>query len=225
MMMRVNKKQLLKAGRVFLDSQGRDMVTSRTERAASKAIAERRMKADLLAQAALGDDSERRWYVLSVSKRAEFDVDWMLKEAKIERWLPLKKVERCVGPTRKKRTLEVPVFAGIMFVRVVARPATWAGLHAIDGVFSVFGTAAGPAPVSDREVSKFKGFCESGRYDEKAADGFVAGARVRVSSGGLQGRKAIVINHKRTQQDRIWVQLFGGLGPIEVPLAILEVDG
>jgi transcription antitermination factor NusG len=224
-MMRADPKRLNKAGRAWLDDGGRPIDTSRAEAVALKARAEQRLKGDLLAQASLGDDSQKRWYVLAVTKRDEFSVDKLLSDAGIETWLPLKNKEVCAGPTRKKRTIQVPVFAGIMFVRVVNQASTWPGLYAVDGVFSVFGTAAGPASVSDKEVNKFKGYCESGRYDEKAADGFVPGAHVRVSSGGLQGRKAIVVQHKRTRAERVWVQLFGGIGVTEMPLAILEIDG
>lgn len=222
--MRVDMKRLSKAGRAWLDAEGRPIDLSRVERVALRARAATRLRARMLAAAAEGDEANRRWFVLAVTKRDEKAVEKLISDAGIETWLPTKTVEKWLVHKRKKVEVVTPIFAGIVFVRVVARPATWAGLQGVDGVFSVFGTAAGPAFVSDREVNKFRGFCEKGMYDEKAEAGFVAGARVRVAAGLLQGNRATVLGYKRTRQDRIWVQLFGSHVPCEIALANLAID-
>lgn len=223
-MMRIDTKRLNRSGRAWLDAEGRAIDLTRSERAALKARAAMRLKERMLAAAAEGDEANRRWYVLSVTRRDEKAVDKLLDDAGIETWLPLRKREKLLGAKRKKVEVLEPIFAGIVFVRVVDRAMTWAGLQGADGVLSVFGTAAGPAPVSDREVNKFRGFCEKGIFDEKAEAGFVPGAKVRVSRGPAVGARAIIALHKKARLDRIWVDLFGGVGLVEVPLAILELD-
>lgn len=214
-MMVLDSKRLNKAA---------EILSRRSVDRALKARAVNRQRDSLLAEIALSEVANRRWYALKVTKGDEIVVDKVLRDAGVECWLPLKKKEFSVGHTAKKRVSNVPIFPGILLVRVVWSGATWHGLKLVDGVRTVFGTADKPLPMSEREVSKFKGFCEKGLFDEKAADGFVPGAKVRVATGLMMGDRGTVISHRRSRKDRVWLQLFGGVGVIEMPLAILEID-
>jgi transcriptional antiterminator NusG len=190
-------------------------------------IAERRARLTRRSQALLaaaGEDCDgRHWYVLRVAHHAEKAVDNLLKEAGIERWLPISEVVTVRRSGRGNRPCDVRAvlaWPGYIFVKVVNLPQTWAALAKVDGVFSVIGTAERPAPVSDMEVLKLKAWLEE---DEEAieilTDALEVGEAVTVDDGPFASFPGTVVEWSDNGRVKIEVLIFGREVLVDLDLA------
>lgn len=174
-------------------------------------------------------EQSRPWYVLTVQHGCEKDVDKLLGEVGIDRWLPTLEVEtrrrsRYGGgkPGKQKK----PVWPGYMFVRSVNSATSWAALQRVDGILGVLGTAERPAPIHDDIVLKLKLKLE---HDPQARDiltkAIKVGEQVRVSDGPFASFLADVKKLLGFDHVKVEVNIFGRLVPVQLELAQLEKIG
>jgi len=219
-MMRADNKQ--PSERVWLDRVGEPINLDRAWQKSDVRIALSRREQAMLAAAGM-DGPEARWYVLRVDSGTDKAVDNALKEANVERVMLSIEVEAKRRGGRKHQTLETcraPAFPGYIFVRVVSRPETWAGLRCIKGVIEPIGGADKPKPVKGQEVLKFQARIEN---DPAAfatlTNALKAGDRVAIDDGPFASFEAVVLMLADKHRVSVEVDIFGRPTPINLDLA------
>ncbi len=200
---------------------------------ALRPLVERQQHVSRRTQALLASAGEagpaRRWYVLRLAPKVENDVDKLLEDAGVERWLPVCEVlirRRSRFAHQRPEPRKVPVWPGYIFVRVVNSAYAWAGLARVKGVLSVLGSGEHPAPVDDDKVLKLKMELER---DEEArdviADAMKPGQRVRVTEGPFASFEGIVEELRGFDRAAVEVHIFGRACLADLDLAQLAKIG
>lgn len=213
-MMAIDSKQIELAEQIDL---------TRCYEASDRAIAEKRRKERLLAMAASGNDSDKRWYVLRTSNRAERDVHNALTQAGIETWFPIKKAVRTRRFNRPSVQIEVPAFNGYVFVKIVPGAEAWQALYNIRWVSSILCGANGPIAIGDKLISDLMGFVASGKLsDTRKTRHWNEGDKVVFPVGNAGSFEGVVAGYVGTRAVRVFWSLFGSEQVVEVPLAKLQ---
>ncbi|WP_406871609.1 transcription termination/antitermination protein NusG [Aminobacter sp. P9b] len=222
-MMAVRGKQLSEASeRVWLDGKGEPINIDRAWQKSDRRIALTRREQAMLAAAGM-DGPEARWYVLRIENGMDKAVDKALEDANVEHcMLSLKLAAKRRGKRKhqKLEAVDVPAFPGYVFVKVVACPASWAGLQTIAGVVGPIGGGEYPAPVSANEITKLQAKIEK---DPKAiavlTNALLSGDKVMIDNGPFASFEAVVLMIGETDRIRVEASIFGRAVPIDLDLA------
>jgi len=133
-------------------------------------------------------DLTSRWYAVYSLSNHEKRVEQRLEAKGIEVFLPLSKVVKR-WKNRTTATIQVPLFAGYVFVRIV--PSERVKVLDTAGVLSLVGVAGKPTPLPDSEIEALR---SSFRVREFEPYPYLSvGQRARIRSGPLEGFEGIVV--------------------------------
>lgn len=205
-----------------LFEEARIMETARQLEARDPVRQAKRMQDKFLAIAAGDESSEKQWFVLRTAHRREKDVSNSVQNAGIEAWLPMKTELRSVKYTKRQKRVEVPIFAGYLFVKAVPCAESWVGLSRIDGAVSVLFGLSGALIVSDKYMNDLMRLTDGGMFNEERhlAD-YKNGERVRFPLGQAGVFEGVIDGYIGSRAVRVLSHIFGQQTPIEVPLANL----
>lgn len=178
----------------------------------------RRLQDKFLNIAKGAEGVEKQWFVLRTGHKREKDVYNSVESAGIEAWLPVKKAVQPRRNTRPAKEIEVPIFTGYVFVKVVPCAESWVGLSLIDGAVSLIFGQSGALVVSEKYMNDLMLLTDGGAFaDVRYQDG----ERVRFPYGKAGVFEGVVQGYIGTRAVRVLSHIFGQETPIEVPLAKL----
>lgn len=181
-----------------------------------------RMQEKFLAIAAGDEQSEKQWFVLKTANKQEKAVSKSVSNFGIETWLPMKSEARSVKYTMKKKVVQVPIFNGYVFVRVVPCAESWVGLSRIDGAISLIFGQYGAIVVSDKYMNDLRCLTDVGSFNDlKDFPRYKNGERVSFPVGSAGVFEGIIEGYVGTRAARVLAFIFGQQRTIEVPLANL----
>ncbi len=129
----------------------------------------------------------------------------------VEHFLPCYESVRQWKDRRMK--LEVPLFPGYVFVRAPLQERT--AVLSVPNVVLLVGTAKGPSPISEQEISWIRRGIEHGRAQPH--EYLKVGQRVLITEGAMSGLEGILVS--RRNRSRIVVALDSFLRAF-----VIEVD-
>ncbi|WP_376710877.1 transcription termination/antitermination NusG family protein [Pseudochrobactrum lubricantis] len=181
-----------------------------------------RMQEKFLAIAAGNEQSEKQWFVLKTANKQEKAVSKSVSNFGIETWLPMKSEARSVKYTMKKKVVQVPIFNGYVFVRVVPCAESWVGLSRIDGAISLIFGQHGAIIVSDKYMNDLRCLTEVGSFNDlNDFPRYKNGERVSFPVGSAGVFEGVIEGYVGTRAARVLAFIFGQQRTIEVPLANL----
>lgn len=215
----MHSKRPNEVAKAWLDKRGEAINVDR-----AYAESDRQMGLSRRAQALLAAAGESgpvmQWFVLCIAHQAEKDVDKSLSDARIERWFPVEKRLRNAPHAKRKVAYTVPALPGYVFVRVVNRDETWAGLLTLEGVRGVLGGALGPVPVTECKYLELKKKLEEKSTDEAVVEAaFPLGARVLIEDGPFASFPGTIDRVMDEMRAVVMVEIFGRETPVELGLA------
>ncbi len=181
-----------------------------------------RMQEKFLAIAAGNEQSEKQWFVLKTASKQEKAVSKSVSNFGIETWLPMKSEARSVKYTRRSKKIEVPIFNGYLFVRVVPCVESWVGLSRVDGAISLIFGQNGAIIVNDKYMNDLRYLTEVGSFNDlKDFPRYKNGERVSFPVGSAGVFEGVIEGYVGTRAARVLAFIFGQQRTIEVPLANL----
>jgi transcription antitermination factor NusG len=130
------------------------------------------------------------WYAVCTQPRHEKSVNKFLRMREVESYLPLhRKIQNWNG---RKAEVELPLFAGYVFVRLPLEERVKVLEH--PSVHSFVSFNGRPAPLPDQEMEALKN-----SLAVRSAEPYpflVAGKRVRINNGPLQGLEGTILRRK-----------------------------
>ncbi|WOC17406.1 transcription termination/antitermination protein NusG [Pseudochrobactrum sp. MP213Fo] len=182
----------------------------------------KRMQDKFLAIAAGHEQSNKQWFVLRTAHNKEKDVCISILNYGIEVWLPLKKKVQPRRYTKPSKEVEMPIFNGYLFVKVVPCAESWVGLSRIDGAVSLISGQQGALVVSDQYMSDLKCLTDVGLFDtSRSMPRYESGERVSFPVGHAGVFEGVIDGYVGTRAVRVLSFIFGQERVIEVPLANL----
>lgn len=151
------------------------------------------------------------WMVLRTRSRHEQVVETVLRQKEVAAYLP-KRVVAANGRGRK-RTVEMPLFPGYVFVR--PRSDQYEGMRYIRGSCGLVLSSGRPATLPEKELDAVKMLVARGA-DFTVDPELVAGARVHIVSGPLMGMQGELVRVKNQQLLVINVEAVGSSVRVEV---------
>lgn len=183
---------------------------------------EKRMQDKFLTIAAGDEHSKKQWFVLRTGHKREKIVFNSVHKAGIEAWLPVKTEMRAVKFTQRQKRIEVPIFSGYLFVRVVPCAESWVGLSLVEGAVSLIFGQSGAVVVSDKYMNDLMCLTNGGVFNEgRSVADYKDGERVRFPLGKAGVFEGVIDGYVGTRAVRVLSHIFGQQTPIEVPLANL----
>lgn len=181
-----------------------------------------RMQEKFLAIAAGNEQSEKQWFVLKTANKQEKAVSKSVSNFGIETWLPMKSEARSVKYTRRSKKIEVPIFNGYLFVRVVPCVESWVGLSRVYGAISLIFGQNGAIIVNDKYMNDLRYLTEVGSFNDlKDFPRYKNGERVSFPVGSAGVFEGVIEGYVGTRAARVLAFIFGQQRTIEVPLANL----
>jgi transcription antitermination factor NusG len=160
---------------------------------------------------------EPRWYAAYTSANHEKRIAEQLGAREVEHFLPLYESVRRWKDRRVK--LELPLFPGYIFVYMALRDRL--KVQHVPGVARLVGFDGTPAELPEEEIEALRMSLASGVRAEPHPY-LVAGRRVRVKTGPLEGLEGIVIRKKNRLRFVLSVDLIGRSAAVEIEAADLE---
>jgi transcription antitermination factor NusG len=158
-----------------------------------------------------------KWYVASTCSRHEKRVGERLAAEGVEYLLPLYDTVHQWRNGRKRVCL--PLFPGYVFVRVPLAERT--RVLRIPGVAYLLGSASGPTPLADGEISAIGELTRNGLC--AAPHTYLSvGQRVKVRSGALKGLEGILV--RKTDSLRLVISVDSIMRSVILEMDIAEVD-
>jgi len=159
----------------------------------------------------------RRWFAAVTTPQHEKAAFRHLDTSGIETFLPTYQSSR-TWKNRQKVTLELPLFPTYLFVRI--DQAERARVLRAPGVRQLVGNSREPLSLPDREVE----FLRNSLVEQKAEPyvGLVAGQRVRIKSGSMQGVEGFLVRKSGEWRFILTVQLIHHHVAVEVDASTLE---
>jgi transcriptional antiterminator NusG len=131
-----------------------------------------------------------RWYALYVKSRHEFVTHDELRRKGIEVFLP--SVRRQRQWKDRKKSIDFPLFAGYLFVRVAASAEIFLSVLKTKGAVTLLSLVPGtPTPVSDEEIESLRILLQSGEQFDIYPN-LQEGVHVSIKSGPLRGAVGVV---------------------------------
>ncbi len=172
-----------------------------------------------------------RWYVVHTFSGFEKQVSRSLKEhiknAGMEHLFDeiLIPTEEIVELKKgQKRTSERKFFPGYVLVKMEMNDDSWHLVKSVPKVSGfIGGTAARPAPISDKEAEAILQQVQEGVDKPRPKFSFAAGEQVRVIDGPFQDFNGTVedVNYEKNKL-RVSVSIFGRLTPVELEFSQVE---
>ncbi len=214
-MMMADVKRLSEAERVDL---------TRCEAKLDKALAARRLDADLIAAATTKVEGERRWFALRVGKCGELELCERLVGEGVDAVVPVKQaLAKRRGKGISRKVVHRPVLRSLVFVSIVPSVEAYAGLLRMRGVAAIVGSGERPHPIGEREMLGFMDLAQKGAFDERATPtGLKVGSNVKIKVGDRADMAGVLVGYAKGRTARVRTHLFGGKVLIDVKLAHLE---
>jgi transcription antitermination factor NusG len=159
--------------------------------------------------------SQPRWYAIRTRSRHEKMVHEQLQTQGIETFLPL--VKRIHKWSDRKKEVEVPLFSGYTFVRLVLSSGDRLRVLQAHGVAGFVGRSGAGTPIPDHQIHDIKTVLEN-RIPFQDHTFLQVGQRVRIRGGALDGIEGILAAHHDDHS------LVISLEPIQRSLSI-RIDG
>jgi transcription antitermination factor NusG len=135
--------------------------------------------------------AQPRWYAAYTSANHEKRVATQLEERAVEHFLPLYESVRRWKDRRMK--LQLPLFPGYVFVRLVLRDRLQ--VLQIPSVVRLVGFSGIPVPLPDQEIESLRGALRQQLHAEPYPY-LTIGKRVRILRGPLEGKEGILVRRK-----------------------------
>lgn len=120
------------------------------------ALERARQKAELVAwlrKEAASRDGEMAWYVARTWRSADSVMN-ELRTAGIEAMCPLERHWKRYPKSRKRYSVDNPLFGNHVFVRLLKAESAWVGILSFEGVDCLLGTGERPVPLREDEIAK-----------------------------------------------------------------------
>lgn len=185
----------------------------------------KQMQDKFLSIAAGDQQAVKQWFVLRVGHKREINVYNFLQNTGIEAWMPLKKTLQKRRFNKPSKPIEVPIFDGYLFVKVVPCAESWVGLSRIEGVVSLLFGQHGALVVSQEYMNDLMALTGSNIFNElRPTSRYQGGERVEYPLAG-NIFNGVVEGYVGTRAVRVLSFIFGQQRVIEVPLAnIIKSD-
>jgi transcription antitermination factor NusG len=129
------------------------------------------------------------WYALRVKPNHEKSVSILLREKKIEQYLPLFKSKRRWSDRVKE--LELPLFPGYLFCRLNLDLDNRMPVLTTPGLLYIVGRGKTPEPVEENEIQAIQSISASGLTYEPWQS-LMVGQKVRLKAGPLAGLEGVL---------------------------------
>ena len=147
-------------------------------------------------------EDDAKWFAVYTSSRHEKNVAKHFSDRQIKHFLPLyPKKHRWAK--RKSVTLELPLFPNYVFVHVALQKRI--GVLSVPGVLGIVGCGQVPSPLPEIEIEALQASVNLARCEPHGY--LVAGERVRVRSGAMEGMEGILIRKKNELRLVLTLQL------------------
>ncbi len=161
---------------------------------------------------------EPLWYVAYTYPRHEKNVSDLLVQKSIESFLPtFTKVSQWKD---RRVSLEIPLFAGYVFVRMHLNEKT--RVLSVPSVIRLLSNREGPIPVSDDEIDGVRLCIRHGAKLQRHTF-LTTGDHVRVKSGSFEGLQGIVIRSNNSCRLVVSIALIHQSVALEVDAELLEL--
>lgn len=147
------------------------------------------------AGAAKGRAADAQWYALQLRLQFEKKAEWGLRKKGIETFLPL--VKQTHRWSDRSKVVEIPLFAGYVFIRLSLTPPLRIQVLQTAGVVGFVGSKQKPVAVPEKQIEGLRRLLKADV--ECALRPFLrAGQRVRIRSGALDGLEGILQEDDRS---------------------------
>jgi transcription termination/antitermination protein NusG len=160
-----------------------------------------------------------RWYAVYTRSNFEKKVAGSLGYKGLDYFLPT--VQEQHRWKDRKKTVDMPVFPGYVFVRIPDKAEHRIRVLHIDGAVRILGTGGSIEPIPDSEIESVRLLLASGR--PFFGHLFLReGARVRVRSGPLKDVEGVMIRFKNQNQLVVSVHLLARSIAVAIDIADVE---
>ncbi|MFZ0287109.1 MAG: UpxY family transcription antiterminator [Terriglobales bacterium] len=143
------------------------------------------------------------WYAIRTRSRHEKVVARQLDGLGVENFLPL--VSRMHRWANGPREVELPLFPGYAFVRLVYSPDQRVRVLRTHGVVDFVGTQGRGTPIPDKQIEDVK-FLLSHKVPFKNSASLRVGQKVRVRGGSIDGVEGILVARRGKRQLVIFIE-------------------
>ena len=165
----------------------------------------------------VASDLLSRWFAVYTLPRHEKRIAQHFDVRHIESFLPLYRTLR-KWKDGSKANLELPLFPGYVFVRMVKRERV--KVLEVPGVLSIAGCGREPTPLPDIEIDGLRSGVALGKIEPHAY--LVVGEKVRITSGPMVGLEGVLVRQKNSF--RVVVTLSMIMQSVSVELDITDVE-
>jgi transcription termination/antitermination protein NusG len=144
-----------------------------------------------------------QWYAIRTRSRHEKMVSEQLEQRGIEAFLPL--VRKTHKWSDRVKEVELPLFAGYNFVRVVLSSADRLRVLQVHGVAGFVGIQGSGTPIPESQIQDIRTLLTSKVPFEECAS-LTVGQRVRIRGGSLDGVEGILAAHNGDQSLMISIE-------------------
>lgn len=130
-----------------------------------------------------------RWYALHTRSRHEKIVAAQLERQDVTTFLPL--VTQIHRWSDRKKIVEVPLFPGYTFVRVVPSPEQYVRVLRVQGVSSFVGVRGQGTPIPDKQIEDIRVLLAS-KAPYSISPFLKVGQKVRIRGGCLDGVEGLL---------------------------------
>jgi len=144
------------------------------------------------------------WHVLYVKSRHEKKVNFLLKESKLESFVPTVTTIRQWSDRKKK--IQKPLFPSYVFVNIKSKQEFYSALT-IQGVFKYLRFGDYIATVKEQDISIMKGLLKLNGISDVSTNNYLPaiGERMKINSGQLSGLRCQVVKTKNS--NRVFVRI------------------
>ena len=144
-----------------------------------------------------------QWYAIRTRSRHEKVVSEQLRQQGIETFLPI--VKRTRKWSDRVKEVDLPLFAGYCFVRVVMLSAARLRVLQSHGVAGFVGTHGSGTPIPESQIQDIRTLLASKVPFEECTD-LAIGQRVRIRGGSLDGVEGILTARNGDQSLMITIE-------------------
>jgi transcription antitermination factor NusG len=160
------------------------------------------------------------WFAVQTGYRCEQRVAQGLMTKGFETYLPL--LREVHEWTDRKKTVNVPVFSGYLFVRCEPDVLNRVRVLETPGTLRLLGGNHAPSPVPDHEIEAVRRMLKSGLECDRC-ESLTPGAIVRVVCGPLAGMNGRLVKIKNSVRLIVSISLFSQAISTELQLDDIEV--
>jgi len=149
--------------------------------------------------------NDRRWYAVHTRAPHEKQIEFRLRQAGVENFLPL--VTEVHRWSDRRKEISLPLFPCYVFVRIASDPAARLSVLKTPGVLNFVGRSSGEIPaIPEDEIERVRTVIrEETRFFP--CPFLKQGQRVRIRGGVLDGLEGILSSHKGASTVVVSVEL------------------